>query len=159
MSEAPKEEIKPCPFCGRPGDDWPGNNFIACGCIGDGMQSLDKWQNAFCWKELSKVKGELEKMKEENSMLERVQDNRIEWNQNTVALYGHRLKEKDSLLSKQGELLKEAYKQLSQFTFADDDGKIKKLLNELSTPSPEKERCAHGVWPGDSCFKCTEKEK
>lgn len=55
---ADKEKLKPCPFCGENKVRKNGDNYQVW-CINDDCPdrdfiSVDKWQNAYCWKELSK---------------------------------------------------------------------------------------------------------
>lgn len=55
---ADKEKLKPCPFCGENKVRKNGDNYQVW-CINDDCPdrdfiSVDKWQNAYCWKELAK---------------------------------------------------------------------------------------------------------
>lgn len=58
-------ELKPCPFCGSKLLSNMNNLFVGCpsGCMIDhGMISIDKWNNAWAYKQI-------EELKKENSLL------------------------------------------------------------------------------------------
>lgn len=49
------EELKPCPFCGVTPLQMLDGNVAHC----SGCQPVDRWQNAYCWKEIDRLKKEL----------------------------------------------------------------------------------------------------
>jgi hypothetical protein len=62
-------DLKPCPFCGNPGEDWPWNLSVHCGCIGDQQIDFKSWQNAYCWKGISQRDERIKDLEAQNSVM------------------------------------------------------------------------------------------
>lgn len=60
-----KEELKPCPFCGKSVEveHWEGDgDIVDPPCIGESF-TLEEWNNAYCWKELDRLRALNERYK------------------------------------------------------------------------------------------------
>ena len=75
MSDKKEESLKPCPFCGKR-DYFPcADSYVDCKCLsGQFGVDMDKWNNAYCWKETDSLKARIEDIEKMNS----VQKKRIE---------------------------------------------------------------------------------
>lgn len=55
-------ELKPCPFCKKQVEYFD-EIYVHCNCNLVGVYELNKWQNAYCWQELDKVKAQRDRLR------------------------------------------------------------------------------------------------
>lgn len=87
------EELKPCPFCGSQnlyvrsfgqaglGSYEETHGPVCQDCLDINRVSVNEWQNAYCWKELDKLKAENEALKMAATITDSSWRNLVEKNQ------------------------------------------------------------------------------